>query len=43
MKADVFKLKEDWLAALKHERRFSPHTLRAYGDDAARFLAFLSG
>ncbi|HEX4160049.1 MAG TPA: tyrosine recombinase XerC [Rhizomicrobium sp.] len=33
-------LKREWLAALTHERRLSPHTLRAYGDDAARFLAF---
>ncbi|HEY3776977.1 MAG TPA: tyrosine recombinase XerC [Rhizomicrobium sp.] len=33
-------LKEDWLAALAHERRMSPHTLRAYGDDMARFLDF---
>ncbi len=34
-------LKRDWLAALAHERRASPHTLRAYGDDGARFLNFL--
>ena len=34
-------LKKDWLAALAHEKRASPHTLRAYGDDLARFLAFL--
>ena len=34
-------LKKEWLASLAHERRASPHTLRAYGDDAARFLAFL--
>jgi integrase/recombinase XerC len=33
-------LKQEWLAALKHERRMSPHTLRAYGDDMARFLDF---
>ena len=32
-----------WLAALAHERRASPHTLRAYGDDMARFLDFLHG
>ena len=31
-----------WLASLAHERRFSPHTLRAYGDDTKRFLAFLA-
>jgi integrase/recombinase XerC len=36
-------LKKDWLAALAHEKRASPHTLRAYGDDVARFLGFLSG
>ncbi|HEX4860377.1 MAG TPA: tyrosine recombinase XerC [Rhizomicrobium sp.] len=34
-------LTRDWLAALAHERRVSPHTLRAYGDDLARFLTFL--
>ncbi len=26
---------------MAHERRASPHTLRAYGDDVARFLSFL--
>ncbi|HXC56955.1 MAG TPA: tyrosine recombinase XerC [Rhizomicrobium sp.] len=36
-------LKKAWLASLAHERRASPHTLRAYGDDLARFLAFLHG
>ena len=35
-------LKKRWLDALTHERRASPHTLRAYGDDAARFLGFLA-
>ncbi|MGH6872534.1 MAG: tyrosine recombinase XerC [Rhizomicrobium sp.] len=34
-------LKADWLDALAHERRASPHTVRAYGDDVSRFLAFL--
>jgi len=34
-------LKRDWLAALTHERRVSPHTLRAYGDDLSRFIGFL--
>jgi integrase/recombinase XerC len=34
-------LKAAWLASLAHEKRASPHTLRAYGDDAARFLDFL--
>jgi integrase/recombinase XerC len=34
-------LKREWLASLAHERRASPHTLRAYGDDVARFLGFL--
>jgi integrase/recombinase XerC len=33
-------LKREWLATLTHERRMSPHTLRAYGDDMARFLDF---
>jgi integrase/recombinase XerC len=35
-------LKRAWLSALAHERRASPHTLRAYGDDLDRFLAFLA-
>src|SRR3974390_2190981 len=34
-------LRTEWLAVLAHERRMSPHTLRAYGDDVARFLDFL--
>ncbi|MDR3527284.1 MAG: tyrosine recombinase XerC [Rhizomicrobium sp.] len=34
-------LKADWLNSLAHERRASPHTLRAYGDDLGRFLDFL--
>jgi len=36
-------LKKDWLAALAHERRMSPHTLVAYEHDVVRFLEFLSG
>ena len=36
-------LRKHWLAALAHERRASPHTLRAYGDDVARFLGFQAG
>jgi len=36
-------LRKNWLAALAHERRASPHTLRAYGDDVARFLGFQVG
>jgi len=35
-------MKQEWLAALTHERRMSPHTLRAYGDDLTRFLDFAS-
>jgi integrase/recombinase XerC len=35
------ELKAHWLSALKHERRASAHTLRAYDDDVSRFLAFL--
>jgi integrase/recombinase XerC len=33
-------LRQEWLASLTHERRMSPHTVRAYGDDMARFLDF---
>jgi integrase/recombinase XerC len=33
-------LRKNWLASLAHERRASPNTLRAYGDDVARFLGF---
>lgn len=33
-------LRKSWLAALAHERRASPHTLKAYGDDVARFIGF---
>jgi integrase/recombinase XerC len=36
----VEELQKIWLAALAHERRASPNTLRAYGDDVSRFLAF---
>src|SRR3954468_9065677 len=36
-------LRKNWLAALAHERRASPHTLRAYGDDVARFIGFQAG
>ncbi|HTO39805.1 MAG TPA: tyrosine recombinase XerC [Rhizomicrobium sp.] len=35
------ELKQAWLSALAHERRASPNTLRAYGDDLSRFLGFL--
>jgi integrase/recombinase XerC len=41
MAQSVTELKTAWLAVLAHERRSSPHTLRAYGDDAERFLVFL--
>ena len=37
------QLLQDWLAVLRHQRRLSPHTLRAYGDDANRFVEFLAG
>jgi integrase/recombinase XerC len=37
------ELMDAWLSSLAHERRMSPHTLRAYGDDASRFLNFLDG
>jgi len=42
MAGSVPELTREWLAHLAHERRVSPHTLRAYGDDAQRFLAFLA-
>jgi integrase/recombinase XerC len=42
MARSAHDLKRLWLDALAHERRASPHTLRAYGDDLARFLAFLA-
>jgi integrase/recombinase XerC len=35
------EMRKLWLEQLAHERRASPHTLRAYGDDAARFGGFL--
>lgn len=34
---------QDWLGVLRHQRRLSPNTLRAYGDDADRFVEFLAG
>ena len=37
------ELKKLWLSSLKHERRASPNTLRAYGDDVSRFLGFQRG
>ena len=37
------QLLQEWLAVLRHQRRLSPHTLRAYGDDADRFVEFLAG
>jgi len=36
-------LRKAWLDQLAHERRASPHTLRAYGDDLSRFLGFETG
>jgi integrase/recombinase XerC len=35
-------LKAAWLASLAHERRASPLTVRAYGDDTTRFLGFVT-
>lgn len=37
------ELRKAWLDQLAHERRASPHTLRAYGDDVTRFLGFQAG
>ncbi|HEX3756534.1 MAG TPA: tyrosine recombinase XerC [Rhizomicrobium sp.] len=39
----VEALRKAWLDQLAHERRASPNTLRAYGDDVARFLGFEAG
>src|SRR6185437_10841190 len=36
-------LQQEWQNWLRHERRASPNTLRAYGDDVSRFLAFQRG
>src|ERR1700748_229228 len=36
-------LQKNWQNWLAHERRASPNTLRAYGDDVSRFLAFQHG
>ncbi len=36
-------MRQAWLDQLAHERRASPHTLRAYGDDVTRFLGFQTG
>jgi integrase/recombinase XerC len=36
-------LQKAWTAWLAHEKRASPNTLRAYGDDVSRFLAFQQG
>jgi integrase/recombinase XerC len=41
--AEADALRKSWLASLAHERRASPHTLRAYGDDVTRFLGFQAG
>ncbi len=41
MARPVEDLIQAWLASLAHERRASPHTLRAYGDDVRRFLSFI--
>ena len=42
MARDAGELKDIWLAGLQHERRLSPHTLKAYRDDVERFLVFLT-
>src|SRR5580693_9514441 len=43
MGRSVEELQKIWLNSLAHERRASPNTLRAYGDDLTRFLAFQRG
>ena len=37
------ELQKNWHNWLAHERRASPNTLRAYGDDVSRFLGFQRG
>jgi integrase/recombinase XerC len=39
--SDAQALVQDWLAHLAHQRRLSPHTLRAYGTALDGFLDFL--
>lgn len=39
-RVDAFLALDRWLAHLKKVRRVSPHTVRAYGGDVARFLEF---
>lgn len=41
--ADLRQAIEDWQAWLRHEKRYSPHTVEAYRRDLIGFLAFLSG
>jgi integrase/recombinase XerC len=43
MGAAAEELRKSWLSSLAHEQRASVHTLRAYGDDVARFLDFMQG
>lgn len=37
------ELQKIWLASLAHEKRASPNTVRAYGDDVSRFIGFQRG
>lgn len=39
---EVAAIGRDWLRSLAHERRLSPHTLRAYAATLWRFLAYLA-
>lgn len=43
MDDEVEQLLAAWLTMLRHHRRLSPHTVRAYGDDTRRFLEFFIG
>lgn len=40
-RSDVWQLFADWLQMLRTERRFSPHSLRAYEHDTRHFLEHL--
>ena len=42
MSDDLAAVVADWQRWLQHERRYSPHTLSAYGLDFQHFVAFLS-
>ena len=40
---DLAAAARDWLKRLRHEKRYSQHTLEAYARDAEAFVSFLAG